>query len=454
MMNSVRSCLLSLVSRKQLTCSRGVKHWIDGKPRRKHPVNPEIEDRLPVNKYISEGTRPDNRVYTWGYAELGALGNRNLLRPKNGKKPYTYLHRPMRLWFAELNKVTDVACGYGFTVMAVNRPDYKLFGCGLNTSSQIGQQEARAGHPLERVTSPVPITIPVDDPSIKVTAVACGRSHTAFVTSDGAAYTLGNNAYGQCGRQVLEREDYSSNATVHRVPLELPVRTVTCGQDHTMFLTECGRVFCCGWGADGQLGSGAFDSRWQALPAGGDLEGERIVKVACSADCVLAVSESGDVFGWGNSEYAQFASVTEEQQLNVPRRLPLGVGRVTDVASAGTMCAVLNDRGEVYVWGYGMLGKGPELDVSKEPSLIPPTLLGRNDFSPDNTPVSVVSGLYHLSVTTSGGDLFTWGHNRHGALGLGHTEDRLFPLRVSIPARVTKVACGVDHMAALCREYI
>ena len=66
-----------------------------------------------VNKYISESTRPDNRVYTWGYAELGALGNRNLLKPKNGKKPYTYLHRPMRLWFAELNKASGVCvCVY------------------------------------------------------------------------------------------------------------------------------------------------------------------------------------------------------------------------------------------------------------------------------------------------------------------------------------------------------
>ena len=63
--------------------------------------------------------------------------------------------------------------------------------------------------------------------------MACGRTHTAFVASDGAAYTLGNNAYGQCGRLVLEREDYSSNATVHRAPIDRPVRAVTCGQDHT-----------------------------------------------------------------------------------------------------------------------------------------------------------------------------------------------------------------------------
>ena len=50
---------------------------------------------------------------------------------------------------------------------------------------------------------------------------------------------------------------------------------------YRLLVTECGRVFCFGWGADGQLGGGAFDSRWQPRPALGDLDGERIVKVAC-----------------------------------------------------------------------------------------------------------------------------------------------------------------------------
>lgn len=29
---------------------------------------------------------------------------------------------------------------------------------------------------------------------------------------------------------------------------------VACGQDHSLFLTETGKVFACGWGADGQTG--------------------------------------------------------------------------------------------------------------------------------------------------------------------------------------------------------
>ena len=67
-------------------------------------------------------------------------------------------------------------------------------------------------------------------------------------------------------------------------------RTVYSESLLSMFVTECGRVYCCGWGADGQLGGGSFDSHWQPQQALGDLQGERIVKVACSADCVLAVS--------------------------------------------------------------------------------------------------------------------------------------------------------------------
>ena len=54
-------------------------------------------------------------------------------------------------------------------------------------------------------------------------------------------------------------------------------------------------------------------------------------------------TDQGDVFGWGNSEYGQFANQTEEQQLSTPTKLTLkGVGKVIDVACGGTVCMVLN----------------------------------------------------------------------------------------------------------------
>lgn len=57
-------------------------------------------------------------------------------------------------------------------------------------------------------------------------------------------------------------------------------------------------------------------------------------------------SDRGEVFGWGNSEYGQFQSVTEEQQLAFPTRLDVNrvAGKIIDVAAGGTMCMVLNGK--------------------------------------------------------------------------------------------------------------
>lgn len=47
----------------------------------------------------------------------------------------------------------------------------------------------------------------------------------------------------------------------------------------------------------------------------GDLAGVTVVQVATYGDCCLAVSSDGGVFGWGNSEYLQLASVTDSTQV-------------------------------------------------------------------------------------------------------------------------------------------
>uniref|UniRef100_A0A672PFB8 Uncharacterized protein n=1 Tax=Sinocyclocheilus grahami TaxID=75366 RepID=A0A672PFB8_SINGR len=120
---------------------------------------------------------------------------------------------------------------------------------------------------------------------------------------------------------------------------------VACGQDHSLFLTDRGSVYACGWGADGQTGLGHHSKASCPVPVGGDLAGVKVQQVATYGDCSLAVSTEGQVFGWGNSEYLQLASVTEATQMSSPRLLPLrGVGRVRQAACGGTQVAVLNGK--------------------------------------------------------------------------------------------------------------
>jgi hypothetical protein len=57
-------------------------------------------------------------------------------------------------------------------------------------------------------------------------------------------------------------------------------------------------------------------------------------------------SERGDVFGWGNSEYGQLASVAGGgTQVNVSRHLPFSSNTTfVKVAAAGTMCALIDGK--------------------------------------------------------------------------------------------------------------
>lgn len=117
---------------------------------------------------------------------------------------------------------------------------------------------------------------------------------------------------------------------------------VACGQDHSLFLTDTGKVYACGWGADGQTGECTSLNRTQLTPlrsvicgpsepspAGlghhnvssspvevrGDLAGVEVKQISTYADCSLALSQDGQLYGWGNSEYMQLAMAIEVTQV-------------------------------------------------------------------------------------------------------------------------------------------
>lgn len=451
--NSRRPCFVAVELRNQLRnsfrsftvsqCSSGSKVRLR---------DPALDEKLPVFQYASESTKRRKRVYLWGSSLTGALGHDKLVRPGGGYQPRPCQDKPYKTLFAEIYKVTDVACGYGFTVFAATadkvKSDNLVFGTGINTDSQIGYQCARKGHPMSLLTEPVGIALPLSSDKTKVVQVACGRAHTVVLTDKEGVLTLGNNAFGQCGRPVDPREDYLGNARVHKVQgIPGDVVQVECGQDHTLFLTADGEVYSCGWGADGQTGLG--HDRSQGIPrrVRGDVGGEKIRRVACRVDCNLAVSERGELFGWGNSEYGQFGTETEGKQLNVARHLKFPHGPVRWAASGGSTCGVVGESGEVYTWGFGILGAGPKATHSVHPVRLPRPLFGGVAVE------HLYCSLNDFAAVTERGDLYTWGINRNGCLGLGHRLPQYFPFRVSIAAEVLKVSCGNDHMAALCRSY-
>lgn len=88
------------------------------------------------------------------------------------------------------------------------------------------------------------------------------------------------------------------------------------------------------------------------------------------------------------------------------------------------------ENGEVFVWGFGLLGFGPAVQSSAVPRQIPPVLFGRNEFQSTAKVQKLVCGVNYMGAITNLGDLYIWGRNKDRCLGLGNEKDQYFPLRV------------------------
>uniref|UniRef100_A0A8B9JDU5 RCC1 like n=1 Tax=Astyanax mexicanus TaxID=7994 RepID=A0A8B9JDU5_ASTMX len=403
--------------------SRGFATAGNTAPRRREPT-----DDRPVFQYVGEHRKPRDKVFVWGFSCTGALGVPSFVVPDSGRKKLRkYQLTPYRLDTEQ--KISSAACGYGFTLLASNTKDLtKVWGMGLNKDSQLGFQRTQhyRNKSYDYVLEPSPVSLPLVNPQeTRVLQVSCGRAHSLVLTDSEGVFSIGNNVYGQCGRKIVENEVYRFVSWLH----------ILVNKEHGVF----------------------FFFLETAIPVlvGGDLAGVKIQQVSTYGDCSLAVSTEGQLFGWGNSEYLQLASVTETTQISSPRLLPLdGVGKVTQAACGGTQVAILNDEGEMFVWGYGILGKGPNLSESEIPEKVPATLFGRSEFSPTVKVSHIRCGLTNFAAITDRGELFVWGKNVRGCLGIGKRDDQYFPWRVTVPGHVVDVACGVDHMVALVKSII
>lgn len=293
----LRSCFISCAKTPRCQYSKSART----KKRYKERLSVLGQDteKFPEHKF-ARNKPTDRRIYAWGFAATGALGVLQSLKQQAKKQAHVLKH-PSRQSFAERREVIDCASGYGFSLFACKREkdNISLFGTGLNTDSQIGFHKLGGvtNKPMEEMIYPAPIFLPKTNDAEEVQIVKCaaGRAHSVVLSDAGVMYTMGNNAFGQCGRAMIENERFLASQLIHRIDGNIlsegaKVHDIRCGQDHTLVLLDDGKVLSCGWGADGQTGLGHFNSVDVLSRVGGDILNEKIVKVDSNADCVLALN--------------------------------------------------------------------------------------------------------------------------------------------------------------------
>uniref|UniRef100_A0A8C2BLE2 HECT and RLD domain containing E3 ubiquitin protein ligase 4 n=1 Tax=Cyprinus carpio TaxID=7962 RepID=A0A8C2BLE2_CYPCA len=256
----------------------------------------------------------------------------------------------------------------------------------------------------------------------------------------------GNASYGQLGLGGIDEEIVLEPRKCEFFEGKR-VRDVGCGRRHSVFLLEDGTVYTCGCNDLGQLGHDKARKKPEQVMS---LDAQNIVAVSCGEAHTLALNDKGQVFAWGLGSDGQLGLSNIEDRIRIPRTVKsLSEVHIAQVACGNCHSLALARGGQIFSWGqnkYGQLGLGMQGAGVSSPQVVQ---------SLQGVPFAQISagGAHSFGLTLSGA-VFGWGRNKFGQLGLSDNDDRCFPalLKTLRSQRVVYISCGEDHTAVLTKE--
>ena len=233
----------------------------------------------------------DGSLWTWGSAREGALGH-GPWRSDTAMNDHgggAVVARPRRVEGALKGKRV-VGVSCGRECTVCVTDKGEVFSFGADDYGQLGQGKARRFQNTPKLVRPLR--------GKKVTQVSCGEYHTVAVTEAGEVYSWGVSSEGQTGHG-RGRDDTTLPRQIEALE-GVPIASAACGGGHTCLVARDGRVWCCGRGRHGQLGRDARESvaAYRNTPVtveffakGGAGAGVRVAQVACGADHTVALAE-------------------------------------------------------------------------------------------------------------------------------------------------------------------
>lgn len=176
---------------------------------------------------------------------------------------------------------------------------------------------------------------------------------------------------------------------------------------HSCSIKNAG-LYCFGYGASGSLGNGALGNAINPTLVAGMDSGVTDVASGHYTTCAI---KNGGLYCWGQNDYYQNGDGVGNAQNNFPRPVFDMASGVTAV-SVGYLhtCAIKNAA--LYCWGYNAYAQvGHNNGTQQVPYRVPGYETGVT---------AVAAGSNHTCVIKNGG-LTCWGYNAQGELGIGNT---------------------------------
>ena len=262
-------------------------------------------------------------------------------------------------------------------------------------------------------------------------------------------YCWGGNALGQLGVGTT-----ITQATIFDVEPDFEWTQVSPGNKHTCAIQLDGSLWCWGDNSNSQLGHVTADNtRASQIDLNTDW------KLVASSDqftCGIRTIANDDdrrIYCWGLNDKYQLGDGS-----TTLRSAP------TEISSTNTLntdwkqislgkihgCALKNSSGALYCWGdntYGQLGDG-----STNTSPVP-IQINNTDGGEIVSWLAAAAGQHHTCAIANTNELYCWGNNGAGQLGINSTAHQAKPVKISHPTGWIDVNAGASHTCAIDQNY-
>ena len=139
----------------------------------------------------------------------------------------------------------------------------------------------------------------------------------------------------------------------------------------------------------------------------------KLKKIASGAQHTLALSHCGKVFGWGDAESGKIGRNLKTRNRNEQalKSEKVGAKNAIDIFCGNQHSFYINDKKQLFAWGlnnHGQLGIGNKYDTAV------PTRVKDLDPFEDDYVVEVAGGEHHSIARTNDGLVYCWGRNDEG----------------------------------------
>ncbi len=403
-----------------------------------------VVSQIAIGEEMAYAITSDHNVFVWGTNNF----NTGLVAGKNHPTPVAATDVGM----VDGNIAAIIPQGRVVTIISTTKKPYAI---GMNQNGNLGIGIVQEGRSM---LAPI-VTSSFDN----TTEIAmCSENGGVAFTRSGTVYTWGTINEGSLGWDpsivAIPRSPIVSGALAGKDVIAVSMGGVS------IALTSDGKLFSWGSDTNGCLGTGSIVAQTSvpvAVDTSGALAGVFVTAVATSSITVSALSDTGAVYMWGNNNQGQAGTGTADDS---PNFSPVAV--LTDATSAlyqkfvvavavtSYNCFAVTNEGRVYAWGStndGMLGNNTITGgVQKVPAYVYMDDALINEFV-----VKISAKERSVIVLTSSGNIFVWGNNDNGVLGIGsNAVNQDLPAAVNttdvLNAKVITDACaGVFNMAAV-----